>query len=177
MHGRTFGQSESMFMAKRDILDWNGISTGDRIARYVWRSKPTHDPVTGRAVRCIVAQDEKGKYWAATRTGYGNGQKAICEYWDSWDTAQKAQAVSREATRGLISTRAELYANTVTGKRPGEQIIKVTMDDGWSVAINAPGKTSPAEQRTLAMIDRIGKGKQTRPEAPARRRDRAWPSR
>jgi hypothetical protein len=151
MREKRFGQSERRVMAKREIMDYLGRSTGENMARYVWRSKPTYDPTTERPVRCIVIQDEKGKYWAATRTGGGNGQKASCEYWDSWETAERAMAVSREATRGLLSTGAELYANTITDKKPGEQIVKITMDDGWSVAINAPGRVSVRTRTGKAM--------------------------
>jgi len=67
------------------------------------------------------------------------------------ETAERAMAVSREATRGLLSTGAELYANTITDKKPGEQIVKITMDDGWSVAINAPGRVSVRTRTGKAM--------------------------
>jgi hypothetical protein len=51
-------------------------------------------------------------------------------------------------TRAWISAAVESYADS--GKepmKPGEQIIKVQMDDGWSVEINAPGKLSPLEAK------------------------------
>jgi hypothetical protein len=144
-------------MAKRDIVDGLGRSTGERIARYVWRSKPTLDPVTGRSIRCIVAQDEKGQYWSGTRIGRGNGQKASHEYWDSWKTMDRAMSVSREATRSFLATTAELYSSTVTDKKPGEKI--VTMDDGWSVKINAPGKISPSERGVMKIFDQLGSNK------------------
>jgi hypothetical protein len=177
MRGKTFGQSERVSMEKREIVDCLGRSTGERIARYIWRSKPTRDPIIDRPVRCVVAQDEKGQYWAATRIGRGNGQKSQTEFWESFETKERAVAISRNQTRAFLSTQAESYSNTATDKKPGEKIVEITMDDGWSVAVNAPGKISPAEQRAMEMLDRIGKGKQTRPKAPARRGDREWPSR
>ena len=159
-------------------MDCLGRSTGERVARYVWRSKPTRSPYTGRAVRALVVQDQKGQYWDATRIGRGDGQKARHEFWlEPSKTKEQAMAMSRQQTREYLGAEAELYSNTVTGKKPGEQIVKITMDDGWSVAINAPGKISPAEQRAIAMFERLGKGKQEAPKAPAKRSSRDWPSR
>jgi len=165
-------------MAKREIVDCLGRDTGERLARYVWRSKPTLDPTVNRPVRCIVGQDEKGRYWAATRIGRANGQKAQTEFWlQPSETKQQAMATSREQTRSFLSTQAELYSDTVTGKKPGEKIVEVTMDDGWSICINAPGKLSPAERRVMALLDGPGRGKQEQPKSPAKIRSRDWPSR
>ena len=159
-------------------MDCLGRSTGERIARYVWRSKPTEDPTIGQPVRCIVAQDEKGQYWAATRIGRGDGQKARYEFWlYPRETKQQAMELSREQTRGFLSMQAESYSNTVTDKKPGEKIVTITMDDGWSVTINAPGRITPAEQRAMARLDRIFKGEKRKPDTHAKRRGRDWPSR
>jgi hypothetical protein len=158
-------------MAKREITDWHGDSTGQRIARYVWRSKPTRSPITDRPIRCIVAQDEKGGYWAATRTGRGGGQKAQYELWEPCDTKQQAMAISRQQARGLISVHAELYSNTVTDKKPGEKIVEITMDDGWSVAINAPerpGPTCPAFARVMKLFNQFESNKKP-PQRPRSR--------
>jgi len=165
-------------MARREITDTLGRNTGERIARYVWRSKPTQNPVNGRAVRCIVAQDEKGQYWAGARIGRANGQKAQTEFWlQPSETKQQAMATSRELARSFLSTQAELYSDTGTGKRPGEKIVEVTMDDGWSVGINAAGKISPTERRVMALLDGSGKGEQQRPKSIAKSQSRDWPSR
>jgi hypothetical protein len=185
-------------MAKRQIVDCLGKDSGASIARYVWRSKPTQSPHTGRAVRGVVAQDEKGQYWSGTRVGPGKGAKAEYEFWlHPSKTINEAVAEAREHTRGFVGMEAELYAKTITDKKPGEEIVKVTMDDGWSVAINAPdqseritpgftrlmnmligyeSKTKPHEksQRICDALGSKGKGKKTSPE---RKPARGWPSR
>jgi hypothetical protein len=160
-------------MSKREITDWQGRSFGERVARYVWRSKPTRSPVTDRPVRCIVAQDEKGQYWAATRTGQGDGQKPQYELWEPCATKQEAMAISRQQARVMLGTEAELYSNTVTDKGPGEQIVKITMDDGWSVTINAPGKPappSPAFKRVMKLFDELGSDTKPPQKSPSRGR-------
>jgi hypothetical protein len=160
-------------MAKREIIDSFNNFSGEKLARYVWRSKPTRSPLTGRQVRCVVAQDEKGRYWAGLRIGRGNGQKAEYEMWETCRTKQEAISISRQQARIALSTAAELYANTIKDKKPGEQIVKVTMDDGWSVAINAPGRVSPAEARVMKLFEGHGKKK----ESPAKSLSRGrWPS-
>jgi hypothetical protein len=185
-------------MAKREIVDCFERSTGASIARYVWRSKPIQSPHTGRAVRGIVAQDENGRYWSGTRVGPGKSAKAEYEFWlHPSRKINEAVAVARDHTRGVVEMEAELYARTITDKKPGEEIVKVTMDDGWSVAINAPdrseritpgftrlmnmlngyeGNTKPQDksQRIFDALDSKGKGKKTPPEGKP---GRGWPSR
>ena len=158
-------------MAKREIIDSLKELSGERIARYVWRSKPTRSPLSDRQVRCIVAEDEKGRYWAGLRIGRGHGQKAEYELWETCKTKQEAMSISRQQGRMLLSTHAELYSNTVTGKGPGEKNVEVTMDDGWKVAINAPGAPraeSPESKRLMGLLNRIGSGK-TPPQKPRSR--------
>lgn len=164
-------------MDKREILDTSGRNTGERLAQYVWRSKPTQDPTIGRPVRCVVAMDEKGQYWAATRIGSGNGKKAQTEFWEAFSTKDRAVFISRDQTRSFLATHAELCSTTVTGKKPGEEIVKITMDDGWSVAINAPGRITPGERRVMALLDMVGKGKHRKPKSPGKAPKREGPSR
>jgi hypothetical protein len=142
-------------MPKREIIDsLKGIS-GARVVRYIWRSKPTRSPLSGRPVRCIVAQDEEGRYWAGLRIGRGDGKKAQYEMWETCKTKQEAMSISRQQARLLLGTHAEFHSDSVKEKKPGEQIVKVTMDDGWSVAINAPGRVSPAEARVMKLFDKL----------------------
>jgi hypothetical protein len=164
-------------MAKREILDTLGRSTGERLVRYVWRSKPTLDPTTSRHIRCLVAQDEKGQHWAATRIGRGDGNAPKVYFWEAFQTKDRAMAISREQTRSIVATRAELYADTVNDKKPGEKIVEVTMDDGWSVRINAPEKPAPPSRALTALLDRLGQGKKIESESPAKRKTRSGPSR
>jgi len=140
-------------MAKREITDWRGKITGERIARYVWRSKPTRSPLTDRPIRCIVAQDEKGQYWAATRTGRGDGQNAEYEMWESCASKQEAMVISRQIALGVLACQAEMYSDGVNDKR---------------VAINAPGRHSPAEARVMKLFNRVGSNKKP-PEKPQSR--------
>ena len=80
-------------------------------------------------------------------------------------------AISRQQARSLLSMHAELYSNAITDKKPGEQIVKITMDDGWSVAINAPerpGPPSPAAERVMKLFDELGSNK----KAPHQSRSR-----
>jgi hypothetical protein len=89
-------------MAKREIIDSFNKLSGEKIARYVWRSKPTRSPLSGRPVRCIVAQDEKGRYWAGLRIGRGDGQKVQYEMWEACKTKQEAISISRQQARIAI---------------------------------------------------------------------------
>jgi hypothetical protein len=166
-------------MATREIIDFLGRSTGERIARYVWRSKPTRSPVSGRQVRCLVAQDEKGRYWDATRIGRGDGQKARHEFWlEPSATKERAMAMSRQQTREYLSAEAELYSNTITDKKRGEQIVKITMDDGWSVTINAPEKPappSPAFARVMKLFEEFGSDKKPPQKSRSRGRSKEAP--
>jgi hypothetical protein len=160
-------------MAKREIVDSFNKISGAGIARYVWRSKPTRSPLSGRSVRCIVAQDEEGRYWAGLRIGRGGGQKSQFELWETCETKQEAISISRQQGRMLLSTHAEFCASTAEDKKRGEQIVKVTMDDGWSVEINAPGRLSPAEARVRKVFEGLGKRKESPPKSPARGRTRS----
>jgi hypothetical protein len=164
-------------MEKREITDWRGRGTGEIVARYAWRSKPTQSPAIDRPVRCIVAQDEKGQYWAGTRIGRGNGKNAETEFWQPFETKERAVAVSREVTRSFLSMQAEVYADTVTGKKPGEQMVKVTMDDGWSVAIHAAGRITPGEAKLQALFGGTGKSKPPSRQPSKKDRGWNWPSR
>jgi hypothetical protein len=157
-------------MSDRQIFDNDG-NIAFRLQRYVWRSKPTKSPLTGRHVRCIVAQDEKGQYWAGTRIGRGDGRKAEHELWEQCETKQQAMAISRQQVRGFLSTDAEFYSETVTGKKPDEKIVRVTMDDGWSVAINAPeppSSPSPAFVRVMKMFKALDNKKEPAKRLPSR---------
>ena len=163
-------------MAKREIINCSGRDTGERIAQFVWRSKPTSSPHTGRAVRCIVAQDEKGQYWPGTRIGPAKGGKAEYEFWTESSTKpNEAIAVAREHTREFVGMEAELYSENIKGKKPGEQIVKVSMDDGWSVAINAPEKPplpTPGFSRLMKMLDGYGSNKKSPQKCRLRPRGR-----
>lgn len=165
-------------MAKREIIDCIGRNTGASVARYIWRSKPTQDPSTGLAVRCLVAQDDKGRFWAGTRIGRGSTNPARHEYWlGPCATKQEAMQFSREQTREFLFACASIASDAITPKKPGEKLVEVKMDDGWSVAINAPGKLAPAERRAMATLDGLGKGTQTKSTTPKRSMARDWPSR
>jgi len=67
-------------MAKREIIDYVGRKTGTSMTGYAWRSKPTRSPLTGRAVRCVVVQDDKGQFWAGARMGRVAGNDATMSF-------------------------------------------------------------------------------------------------
>jgi hypothetical protein len=141
-------------MARRAVTGPDGNS-GFTLQEYVWRSKPTNSPLTGRPVRCVVGQDEHGQFRAATRIGLAKGgmggvQTRFAE--EPFGTKERAIEAARELTRDFLRVEAECYANTVTNTLPGEQIVRVEMDDGWSMAINAPGAISPEEARVSALF-------------------------
>jgi len=128
-----------------------------QLQRYVWRSAPATASLPGSAIRCIVVQDEHGKFRPGIRIGRSpNGWKAETIFTDDqFVTKQEAVQFSREMTRSYISAEAECYADSVKEPMtPGEQIIKVQMDDGWSVEINASGKLSPLEEKLKEIADR-----------------------
>jgi hypothetical protein len=163
-------------MAEINVLDGNG-QFGFRLQKYVWRSKPTASPLTGRSVRCVVGQDEHGKFRAATRVGRDNERGDIQTTFatESFSNKEEAIAASRDITRDYLNGEAQGYANTVTrAMKPGEQIVKVEMDDGWSTQINAPGKLDPVESRVQKIFNQMGEGKKPRKEGPkeSRVRDR-----
>jgi hypothetical protein len=135
-------------MAGRQIRDEEGGLF--QLQRYVWRSAPATCSLGGGAIRCIVAQDEHGKFRPGIRVAeFENAGRAQTIFTgDQFVTKQEAVQSSREMTRAWISAEAESYAASVKEPmKPGEQIIKVQMDDGWSVEINAPGKLSPLEAK------------------------------
>jgi hypothetical protein len=92
-------------------------------------------------------------------------------------TSKHAIDEARHSTREALSDEAEMYAHKMRSHaQPGKEIVRVTMDDGWSVAINAPGRVTPAEHRVMALFKDMGKGKQERPKAQNKGRGRDWPS-
>lgn len=120
-------------------------------------------------MRCVVAQDESGGYRAAIRIGRGDGARFEVEFAkEQFATKEVAIEASREITRGFLSADAEQYASRVTGKKPGEEIVRVRMDDGWSTSINEAMKpdTRAAEKllasATTPREDRGKGGAQTR---------------
>jgi len=120
------------------------------LQRYVWRSAPATASLPGAAIRCIVGQDEHGKFRPGIRIGQfeNNGKAQTIFTENQFLTKQEAVQFSREMTRAYIWGEAECYADSVKkSMKPGEQIIKVQMDDGWSVEINAPGELSPLEAK------------------------------
>ena len=173
-------------MARREIIDYLGNRTGDYLQRFVWRSQPTKGPLTGRPVRCIVMQDGEGKYWAGARIGPKEGQK--CQYEISPQPLQfreNAFAESREMTREFLSHEAEVYAASAPSKGSGETIVRVEMDDGWSVSIREAEKPNVERPQTVSgpsstteqvfkALDPKGKDKKSPLE---RKMGRGWPSR
>lgn len=144
-------------MSEREVTTKNG-KAGFRLQRYAWRSKPTMSPLTGRAVRCVVGVDEQGGFRAATRIGCGEGQTFETKFAvESFGSKDQAIQASRGLTRDFLSHEAEVYANGVKDKRPGQEIVRVDMDDGWSTAINAAGSISPAKARVMKVFEGPGR--------------------
>ena len=165
-------------MAGREVTRADG-SIGFVLQTFVWRSKPTRSPATGRPVRCVVGQDEHGRFRAAMRIGVakdGSGDVETTFAVESFATKEQAIEASREFTRDFLRAEAECYAGTVTNKRPGEQIVRVEMDDGWSLAINQAGVISPEEERVMAIFAGLDRPKrqaaQEAARAPLRNRTR-----
>ena len=147
------------------------------MVRITWRSKPATSPLTGKAVRCVVVEDGNGRYWSGHRLGSkDNGSQY--EFW-SEPLQDKRQAISdaRHSTRSFLAIHAEVYSQQFKDAQAGKEIVRVTMDDGWSVAIHAPGRLTPGERKLIALFDRLGKGRQAEPKAAAKRKGREGPSR
>ncbi len=144
------------------------------LQRYVWRSAPATWSSPGAAIRCVVGQDEHGKFRPGIRVGRSpngwNLQTIFAN--EQFLTKEEAVQASREMTRAYISAEAECYADSVKrSMKPGERIIKIQMDDGWSVQINAPGKLSPLEAKLMEMAERGMAGAETRSSPRARSHD------
>jgi hypothetical protein len=155
-------------MAGRQVRDEEGGLF--HLQRYVWRSAPATCSLPGGAIRCVVGQDEHGWFRAGTRLGREeNDEKAQTMFAeDEFDTKEEAIEFSREMTRAYISAEAECYADSVRKPMsPGERIIKVEMDDGWSVEINAAGKISPLEEKLKEIFERSVADGETRSSSRA----------
>lgn len=127
------------------------------LEKYIWRSAPATCSLPGAAIRCVVGQDEQGWFRAGTRLGRDEeGAKAQTMFAPLlFPDKQAAIEFSREMTREFIWAEAECYADNVkTPMKPGEQIIRVQMDDGWSVEINARGRLSPLETKLKELSER-----------------------
>jgi hypothetical protein len=145
-----------------------------QLQRYVWRSAPATCSLPGGAIRCIVGQDEHGTFRPGIRLGRSpDGGKAQTIFTDDqFLTKEEAVQASREMTRAYIWAEAECYADSVKkSMKPGERIIKVQMDDGWSVQINAPGKLSPLEEKLVEMAERSMADGKTQPSSRGRSYD------
>jgi hypothetical protein len=142
-------------MAGRQVRDEEGGLF--HLQRYVWRSAPATCSLPGGAIRCVVGQDEHGWFRAGTRLGREVNEEKAQTMFAGEHFADKRAAIecSREMTRAYISAEAECYADSVKKPMsPGERIIKVQMDDGWSVEINAPGRLSPLEAKLKEIFER-----------------------
>jgi hypothetical protein len=124
-------------MRERRILDYLGRDTGARMAHITWRSKPTLSPLTKQPVRCIVVEDGKGQFWTGHRAGSKDGVGSYEFYSEPLKDRGEAIVEARNSTRSYLACQAEFYSERTEGKRPGREIVRVTMDDGWSVAIRA----------------------------------------
>jgi len=140
-------------MAKREIIDYVGRKTGTSMTGYAWRSKPTRSPLTGRAVRCVVVQDDKGQFWAGARMGPGGGERCHNELWsEPFSAKDGAVKESRSMTRDFLSAHTEMAAMTENQTRrfkPGEVMASASMDDGWRIEIRAPERMSAAAKYAI----------------------------
>jgi hypothetical protein len=166
-------------MKSREIIDYIGGPTGATVKSYEWKSQPTRGPFTGRPIRAIVVKDKFGRLWGGIRFGASATEKARTEFWGKhFNFRNDAIEEARHSTREALSAEAEMYSQKMRpNAQPGKEIVRVTMDDGWSVAINAPGRISPGERRVMALFEDMGKGTQERPKAQNKGRGRDWPAR
>jgi hypothetical protein len=166
-------------MKSREIVSYIGGPTGATINSYEWRSQPTRGPFTGKPIRAIVVRDEYGRCWGGIRFGASATENARTEFWGKhFNFKSDAIDEARHSAREALCAEAQIYTQKMLPRaQPGEEIVRVTMDDGWSYSINAPGSLSPAKRRVMALFQGIGKGKETKTEAPAKRPGRDWPSR
>jgi hypothetical protein len=165
-------------MGDRHVIDRDG-NIGFRLQRYVWRSKPTASPLTGRPVRCVVGQDENGQFRPATRIGLGKEPNPAIETKfaiEPFSSKAEATQASRELTRDFLAGEAEVYSQQVKDTKPGQQIVKVEMDDGWSMAINAAGRITPEERRVMQLLSGDVTQKKHGEKTAVKRRDRNYPS-
>jgi hypothetical protein len=131
----------------RGVADSGGAAF--QLERYVWRSPPTKSPMTGHPVRCVVAQDDEGRFRAGTRINGGGPAVVETDYFQvPFATKEEAIQAAREITRDFLSAEAELYSARATNTKPGEELVRVVMDDGWSVSINAAEKPSATPGKT-----------------------------
>jgi hypothetical protein len=162
-------------MARREIVDYVGCPTGVTVKSYEWKSQPALGPFTGKAIRAIAVKDEFGRFWGGIRFGASATEKARNEFGSKpFEFRNDAVNEARHSARAALSAEAEIYSQKIRpNAQPGKEIVRVTMDDGWSVAINAAGRISPAERRVMTLFDEMGKGKQPQQKD----RGRGWPSR
>ena len=165
-------------MSDRSIIDYFGRRTGATLQEYVWKSKPTRSPYTDRAVRCVVVEDEMGRYWGGARIGPGDGEKGRNELWiHPFRTKEAAMKLAREFARSFLTAEAEQQANDMPNAAQGKELVRVTMDDGWSVAINAPAPKVADKARLEAFFERLAKSSKMPSPEQKKGRSRDWPSR
>jgi hypothetical protein len=164
-------------MAARDVTDDNG-KVQFRITRIVWKSFITRGPVTNRAVRSLVGQDERGTYRAGVRFGpdkeTGEGAKML---WapETFKSRDAAIYVPREEAMYFLEGEARQFADKAQDVAPGERIVKVEMHN-WSAEIRAAERPPGAEARKI--LDKVGSRKAPKPERfPSKGRKIDWPPR
>jgi hypothetical protein len=85
----------------------------------------------------MVVEDGKGRFWTGHRVGSKDGVGNYEFYSEPLKDRGEAMIEARNSTRSYLACQAEFYSERTEGKRPGQEIVRVTMDDGWSVAIRA----------------------------------------